>query len=185
MKRKTLVTISMVVFMALSTGAVIAYFSRTLREPLGSFATGSTEVLVTAQSVTSQDLLPGQEQMFEYSIQNTGTVPVNAVALLDGAWSDPALDPVVVRGVKMSVMRGGNEFFLKNSAFAPEAEIFFSDSGTDEDVWELQPGEVWDVDVTLALDQTTGEEFMLANYQLDAVVGVKESGTSAPWPVLQ
>lgn len=185
MKRKLMVAVSAVAFLAVSVGAVVAYFSLTQRVPLGQFQTGSTEVIVTANTVDAMNILPGETQTFFYSIENIGTVPVHVVSQLDPSWSDPLLDPTMVLGDELVVNHGSGYQTIYDNTFAVNNTIFYSDTGNDDAPWELGPGEKWDVQFTVKLDESAGEEYMLATYAVDAVVGVREVGNQVPWPLLQ
>lgn len=185
MQRKIVVAISALVFMALSAGAVIAYFSYTQRTPLGQFQTGSTEVVVTPGSTDAQNIIPGGTQMFSYTIENTGTVPVQVRSQLESVWSDAALSTQMVHGAELVVNRGSGYQTIYAQPFAVNEEFYFSDSGSDDALWQLGPGDTWIVQVTVQLDEQAGPEYMLATYSVEAIVGVRELGNEVPWPVFE
>jgi len=185
MKRKFFVAISAVAFFAFSVGMAFAYFTYTQRTPLGQFQTGSTEIVITPGSVDTQDLLPGQTQMFSYSIENTGTVPVNVRSQLESFWSDPLLDTQMVQGVELTVNHGAGYQTVYSNPFVVNAEFYFSDSGDEDALWELAPGDTWDIQVTVQLSEDAGTEYMRASYTVEAIVGVRETGDQVPWPLFQ
>lgn len=187
MQRKIVVAISAIAFMALSVGVAIAYFTHTQRTPLGQFQTGSTEIMVTSNTVDAQNIIPGGTQMFSYTVQNTGTVPVQVRSQLESMWSDPSLDTHLVNGVELVVNRGNGAGFVPiySQTFGVNEEFYFSDSGREDALWELAPGESWTVQVTVQLHETAGPEYMLATYSVEAIVGVREIGIQIPWPVFE
>lgn len=185
MRRKTLIVLSSAVLFALSVGTAVAYFAFTNRTLLGEFTTGSAQVEVIASSQPNTQLLPGERQTFSYTIQNIGTVPVHMRSFIEGVWSDPELDPESVSGVEMGVQRwhGSTEVVL-DAPFSLSNLVYYSESGEDEAIWELQPQETWEVQVVVELDPDAGSEYMAATYALELVLGVKETSPSAPWSVM-
>lgn len=182
MQRKKIVAISAIAFLALSVGTAIAYFSHTKRVPLGQFETGSTEIVVTGGTIDAENILPGGTHMFTYSIENTGSVPVQVRSKLEPSWSNPQLSTQMVHGVELVVNRGSGYQTIYSHPFGVDTDFYFSNSGTDDALWQLAPGQIWNVQVTVKLHDQAGPEYMNANYFADVIVGVREVGIQVPWP---
>ena len=162
MRRKSLVLLSTLAFLILSVGTVLAYFSFTTTTPLGWFETGSTQIEVLGQSTESNNLAPGETHSFEFSVQNTGTLPVFMRGYFDAAWSDQGLDPAMVTGLSLEVDSGNGLEEIKAGPFDVADIVYFSADSTDQNLWFLQPSETWIVRVTVQLDPAADTEYMLA-----------------------
>ena len=182
MRKKMLVGVSTLLFLAVSVGTVFAYFAYVQRTPIGQFQTGEAAIEVTSQSAPSTNLIPGNTKTFEYILENTGTVAVTAKGMFEGSWSDPGLDPALVAGTILELHDGLGYKTVQSELFDLSDVFYFSQDGTDTNLWELEPGEQWSVRLTVQFSEEADSTYMLSTYSLDAAIAVKEAHSASVWP---
>ncbi len=176
---KSLLTITTV--LVLSIGVTSAYFtSRATANPI-VFPSGTVDIIVTQQVADGDDdLWPGSSHIFEFIVQNTGTLPVNLKGYFSGEWSNPELSTDAISFSDFRVLSGGNWHPMPVGGLMIGQETELIDTFTGSNV--LASGEHKVYRITMGLDETAGDEYQGEHLTLGLHVAAKQINDGADWP---
>jgi len=151
---------------ALLVGATFAYFSATGNSTGNHISTGILTLSITDQNADtafqSEDLgtnwQPGEERLVNFDVKNTGNLPMNIRGFATGSWNfTPPAGGDKVSVTKVEAWNGLGWSSLGTGPFT--GYFYYSSTGTNAGLWAVNAGDRAQLQLTLKLDETAGNEF--------------------------
>lgn len=163
--------------------ATKAYFSASANSPNNIFTSGTLEVNVDeVNSMTVSNMRPGDSNLIEFDVQNTGTLPIQVKGFLAGEWGDQTLDSNVFE--ILSIQRATQEGWqlLSSQSLAVGEEFFLSNDLSENNLSLLQPGEQASLRVLLKLSDSTSDSYQNQTFSTSLHVAAKQAVEASSWP---
>jgi predicted ribosomally synthesized peptide with SipW-like signal peptide len=175
-------------------GGTYAYFSATETASGNTIATGSLSIDIFNQNTeTALDfdivgMMPGETALVNFDVKNTSTTDVQLRGAAFGAWATPnailptVADNTLVQVVKVERWDSSIPGWDVLVAADPITGYFYdSENGVDASHFTVPAGEKAQFQVTVKLDELTGDDYQNEVYDASIVVQARQFG--APnWP---
>lgn len=160
--------VSIVGAIAIMTGGTMAYFTAQADSASNQFKTGTMNVSVTQDNVVDNVRLdtdswqPGQTITVPFSVNNTGTLPVNLKADVTGSWGNSTLDAGnVVKVTEVDYWNGSTWIpFATNVT----GEVYFSPNGLDANLMPVGGGATQQFQAKVMLDPSADSTYAGATF---------------------
>ena len=165
--------------------ATKAYFTTSESSLENIFVSGSIDVAITQDTIVSAtEWMPGDVQVLEFVVKNTGTMPIYAKAYLGGQWVDQNLDPDMVEIVSIEKLGDFGWEFLSAIPVPISHEFYASADGTEDTIAAIFPQEENRFKVTVRLKEATPDEYQNQSFTTQLHVAGKQAMNGADWPAL-
>lgn len=175
------------VALSMAGGAAFAYFSETAQSTGNTLTTGSLDISITDQNADTEftgesivsNWAPGQEALVNFDVKNVGTIPVNFRGSASGTWGNPALDVQnMVKVTKVERWNGAAWETIAANNSGITGDIYYSPTGTNTALFELAPNERAQLQLTVVLDETAGNDFQTETFTATLGVDAKQTNAS-------
>jgi len=165
-------------------GVAYAYFTSQDVSADLVFKTGSLKInLIDPAQLDFSNLMPGDKRTVDYSVKNTGTVPVNLKGKFSGAWSDETLDNSKLAPVKLEYQADdGNWVSLVENGPSYETEYFYANENNQSQLFELAPEATVNWRVTFQLAEDVADEYQNQEFKVKLHMAAKQTQAEATWP---
>ena len=177
-----LVGLGLGLFMAV--GVVYAYFTSQDVSADLVFKTGSLKIeLVNPSQLEFVNLVPGEEQVVEYSVKNVGSMPVYLKGKFTGGWIDANLDNFNLRPIKLEYrLDSGDWQTLVSNGPALDVEYFYSNDNTETSLIELPTDQTVYWRATFKLANEVNDSYQNQEYKVQIHLVAKQVDDAAGWP---
>ncbi|GIK83966.1 MAG: hypothetical protein BroJett025_05880 [Patescibacteria group bacterium] len=160
-----------------------AFFTDVNSSPENVLTSGTVSVAVNQDSVLSvSDWRPGEQQVLEFAVENTGSMPVEIKGYLHGAWSEPNLDPEIVEIIAIERKEGENWIQVTQNGGVIGQEFYLSADGTENSLLALEPQEVAAFRLTVQLSETAPDEYQNQTFVTSLHIAGRQITGSSSWP---
>lgn len=172
---------------ALLVGATFAFFSATDTSTGNTLATGTLDLNITDQNsdddfqdqVLGANWQPGEERLVNFDVKNTGTLPMNIRGFATGSWNFTPSAGDKVSVTKVEAWNGSSWSSLGTGPFT--GYFYYSPSATDTALYVVNGGDRAQLQVTVKLDETAGDEFQGKTFTTTLQAEAKQTNSSV-WP---
>ena len=164
-------------------GVTYAYFTSQGVSAELVFQTGSLKIDLTDPTQLSfSNLKPGDEQLVEYSVKNTGTMSVYLKGKFTGGWQEAGLDNSKLQPTKLEYqLNGGDWVMLVNDGLAIDEEYFYSSTDNEATLIELPVNAVVYWRATFRLASEVGDNYQNQEYKTQIHLTAKQIKDEAGW----
>lgn len=179
--KRPLLLLAFVSMCALITTA--AYFTLAKQEASAVFMTGVLDVSLTQTTQFNFDtVLPGSSHVIEFQAENTGNTPAYFKWYLDGIWSAEGLSSSVFSIASVERLNGEEWEQIGVAPAVMTEEFFFSQNGDEQNLYELQSGEIELFRVTVQVSEDLANEYQGQSFETSLHLAAKQVHESASWP---
>ena len=178
---KPLLVLSFVVLLAI--GATKAYFTSYSQSPDNVFTSGSLVIDILQDEVLNiSNWKPGETYTLDFSVSNTGSLPVHLKGYLAGEWSSTQLESSVVEILSIEREVSGSWQTVNTASLGVGEEFFLSPDGLDGSLELLEPNEATHFRFVVGLSPITSDEYQLETFVSSLHVAAKQAEFGAAWP---
>ncbi len=160
------------------SGAFFTYAGQTQATQLKS---SSLTMTLNGATPEIDNWLPGQVQELVYTLENSGTLPVQVKAYVAGSWADPMLEQSVVSIDRLEIWQD-NTWQQISGAWPLEDEFLIVRQTGDTDPTTLEPGDGVQLRVSLRLSEDVTNEYQAELFNTELHVAGKQLDAGADWP---
>lgn len=165
-----------------------AFFTDTKNSTNNTFTAGTLSVNVLDQNQDSafasenlkSNWQPGEEVLVNFDVKNTGTVPVFVRGFAAGTWNLPAL--TAQDKVKVTKVERWNGSAWETLMVNPVGLFYYSPDGTDSSLFSVNAGDRAQLQLTVKLDETAGNDFQAGVFTSTIHVDARQTTSGATWP---
>lgn len=186
MFKKLLFVVSLALVGFLSYKVAYAYFSATDTTAENTFETGELTIEVSQDNMAGgispviSNWFPGDTAVVRFEVKNTSPKDVNLAAYALGSWNVSGLDDTLVRAIKVEAWNGAAWQPIIDEPTGIFDIVYYSPDGTSSGLWNLGPGKVANLRLTVKLDETADNAYALQTYTASVKVGAVQVGGSFP-----
>ncbi len=180
--KKILYSISVIALViGLSVGITGAYFTGQDELSPSVFTSGTLDIeLQEASQLSVDNFLPGQTIQTEFTLRNTGSVPIKVKGYIDGEWVDSDLNLSVITINKLDRLDGTQWLPLLESPLGIGDEFFIADS--QENLLQIRPGETIGMRAEYEFSSSAGNEYQGKLLNLSIHAAAKQANPEGSWP---
>ncbi|MDP2593684.1 MAG: TasA family protein [bacterium] len=188
---KIIVGIGSILFVtALVVGTTGAYFtdSKTTGEnrfSAGTLSIGVEQTMQGSLPVIVNNWAPGESALVQYSVKNTGSLPVHIRSSYTGAWNFSG-DKNLFKVLSVEKFNENNStwsvLMQNSSGISQNSPVFLSQSGTDSGLTVLSPGQTLNMRLNVLFDPSAGNEYQGKQFSALVAVDAKQTTEGATWP---
>lgn len=160
-----------------------AYFSAQAESADNIYVSGTLELVVTQDSMlTVNNWRPGDENTLEFTLENTGSLPVSIKGYFDGEWQTPGLDSGLFEIISAEVLVDDVWSQLANETLYVGQEFFVSANGMPDTIFVIQPQQQVEFLVTTRLSVATPDEYQNQEFVTSLHLAGKQVVEGSDWP---
>ncbi len=165
-------------------GIVYAYFTSQDVSADLVFKTGSLKIdLVDPSQLEFSNLKPGDEQVVEYSVKNTGSMPIYLKGKFTGGFVDEGLDNTKLAPVELKYrLNDGDWQTLVTDGPVLNAEYFYSHDDTAENLVALEPDQTLNWQVKFKFAPDVDDSFQNQEYKVKLHFAARQVKEGASFP---
>ncbi len=164
-------------------GSTIAYFSSRQTTDTNTLQTGTLQVDITQSTpLAVTNWQPGETQLLEFTVKNTGQLPLHARAALSASWSDPSLSTDVIESIAVERWFAGNWMPVTNQVQPATTPLYISTDGTQATLLTLNTNQQEKYRMMVRLSPDAGDEYQGKNLTGSVAVTAKQTTAGAAWP---
>ncbi len=181
--------LSIVSALAVMGGATFAFFSDSATSTGNVFAAGTLSIDITDQNEVTpfeaeaivSNWAPGDENLVNFDVLNTGTLPINVRGFATGTWGDPGLDGENrVRVIKVERWNGASWDPILDVPSGITGLFYDTNNGLVGGApFNVAPGGRAQYQLTVEFDPNSGNNFQSKSFTSSIQVEAKQ--TDAPW----
>lgn len=176
---KSVLTIAAV--LTLSISATSAYFTDQAETAGQVFTSGTLNVALSETAPFASELLPGESSYSEFTVENTGSLPIHIQGYFAGAWSNPELSLDVISYGDLEEFVGGVWVPVPGANNLSAGDMFeYRDS--EANLVEIPQGQLRIFRASLGLSETAGNEYQNQQYSTNFHMAAKQATTGSQWP---
>lgn len=173
----------MTILSILAITATKAFFSAQADSPDNIFISGTLELAIAQDSALSvNSWKPGDENTMEFTLQNTGSLPVFVKGYLDGEWQGEGLDSSLFEITSVEVFVDDVWAQLANETLHTGEEFFVSANGMQDTIFVIQPQQQVDFIVATRLSESTPDEYQNQQFIARLHLAGKQVVQGSDWP---
>jgi hypothetical protein len=174
MKKNLLMVLAVTASFGLIFGVSEAYFNYAGQAANKVFMTGKLELeIASSATVDLTNWRPGETKSLEYSLFNSGTLPVDVKAFLAAGWSTAELDEAMVNLVGIERLTASG---WESITAGPGLEDEFV-------LGEVAPDQTVEIRLNIQLDESATNEYQDQQLIADLHVAGKQVDAGATWPL--
>ena len=164
-------------------GATKAYFTSFSQSPENVFVSGALEVEIHQDEVLSvSDWQPGETYELNFTIANSGSLPVYVKGFLGGEWLTPELDPSMVEVLSLQREVNGSWVQVTQTGLNIGEEFFLSSDGTENSLESLVPNQEVHYKMNVQLVPEVADEYQLQTFSTSLHIAARQVAQGANWP---
>jgi len=172
---------------ALVIGATFAFFSDTETSTGNTLGTGTLTIDILDQNADSDfgsetlgtNWQPGEERLVNFDVKNTGSLPINLRGFATGSWN---FSPSAGDKVSVTKVEAWNGSSWSTLATGPVTGYFYySPDGTNNSLYEVAAGDRAQLQLTVELDSSAGDEFQGRTFTATLQAEGKQTNDSTSW----
>ena len=165
-------------------GIVYAYFTSQDVSADLVFKTGSLKIeLVDPTQLEFSHLKPGDEQVIEYSVKNTGSMPVYLKGKFTGGFMDEGLDDAKLAPVELKYRLGNGQWqTLVTDGPGLNTEYFYSSDNTESKLISLEPDQILNWQVKFRFAEDVDDNYQSQEYKVRLHFAARQTKEGASFP---
>ncbi len=183
-KKKLLISGLFVLLLGLTlgAGAVVAYFSSVGQTDFNTIQTGRLDMLVgQTDALQEEHWLPGESQIIEWSVLNTGNIDSYLKGKLDVTWDVEGLETEKIIIDSVEYMDAGVWYPLTSGTISPGDEFLYSADGTEGGLISFPQAKEVLFRMTVTLDPTVENEYQNAGFSGQVKMAGRQQTEGAVW----
>lgn len=171
-----------VLIAAIGIGTTVAYFTNSANSMESVFTAGSLTVEINQDSVIQvSDVLPGAIHPLEFSVKNTGSLPVQLKGYLEGRWQDSSLSNQVLSVENLEIDDGNDKYLIDNlgDSIADEFMIYKENKS---DLRVLAPNETIKLVANIKFSELMDNRYQGAKLDVILHLAAKQNSAGSEWP---
>jgi len=176
--------ILLAVSFSIVVGITYAYFtSKALSADL-VFHTGSLKMDLTDPTQLSfANLKPGDKQVIDFSVKNSGSLPIYLKGKFSGGWLEGSLDNTKLTPIKLEYQVAGSEWVtLMNNGPVLNEDFFYSHDNDSSHLIELASNQEIHWRATFQLAQDVNDSYQNQQYKTQIHFAAKQIDDESTWP---
>lgn len=187
--RIALSLMSIVAALAVVGATTFAYFIDSDEGTGNTFATGTLSIDLLNQNTNDPfqgealitNWAPGETAFVNFDVLNDGTLPVYLRGFATGEWIPNSLDASLVKVTKVERWNGSGWEKLGEDENGLTGEFYYSTDGTESSLIALEPNQRAQIQLTVVLDGSAGNEYQGKEFVSSLFVQAKQTTEGATW----
>ncbi len=184
LRQRWLHTILLIISFSIVAGVTYAYFSAKAVSANLAFHTGSLKIVLTDPSQLSfADLKPGDKQTVDFSLKNSGNLPVYLKGKFAGGWLEGGLDNAKLQPTKLEYQLGDGQWVtLVSDGPALNSDFFYSQGNDATHLLQLASNQEIHWRATFQLAQDVNDDYQNQAYKVQIHFAAKQTNGVNGWP---